>query len=33
LERWFATLTEKHIRRGVHRRTRVLEAANPAMQN
>jgi hypothetical protein len=27
VERWFATLTEKQIRRGVHRSTRELEAA------
>jgi transposase len=27
VERWFATLTEKQIRRGVHRSTRALEAA------
>ena len=27
VERWFAALTEKQIRRGVHRRTRELEAA------
>ena len=27
VERWFVTLTEKQIRRGVHRSTRVLEAA------
>ena len=26
-ERWFATLTEKQIRRGVHRSTRALETA------
>jgi hypothetical protein len=25
VERWFATLTEKHIRRGTHRSTRQLE--------
>lgn len=25
VERWFATLTEKHIRRGIHRSTRQLE--------
>jgi transposase len=28
VERWFATLTEKQIRRGTHRSTRELEAAN-----
>ena len=27
VERWFATLTEKQIRRGVHRSTRQLEDA------
>jgi transposase len=27
VERWFATLTEKHIRRGTHRSTRELETA------
>src|SRR5499426_2398558 len=27
VERWFATLTEKQIRRGVHRSTQALEAA------
>jgi transposase len=27
VERWFATLTEKQIRRGVHRSTRALETA------
>jgi CRP-like cAMP-binding protein len=27
VERWFATLTEKQIKRGVHRGTRALEAA------
>jgi transposase len=27
VERWFATLTEKQLRRGVHRSTRALEAA------
>ncbi len=27
VERWFAALTEKQLRRGVHRSTRVLEAA------
>ena len=27
MERWFAALTEKQIRRGVHRSTRELEAA------
>jgi transposase len=27
VERWFATLTEKQIRRGAHRSTRELEAA------
>ena len=27
VERWFAALTEKQIRRGVHRSTRELEAA------
>ena len=27
MERWFALLTEKQIRRGVHRSTRELEAA------
>jgi hypothetical protein len=27
VERWFATLTQKQIRRGVHRSTRALEAA------
>lgn len=27
VERWFGTLTEKQIRRGVHRSTRALEAA------
>jgi transposase len=27
VERWFALLTEKQIRRGVHRSTRELEAA------
>jgi hypothetical protein len=27
VERWFATLTERQIRRGVHRSTRALEAA------
>jgi transposase len=27
VERWFATLTEKQLRRGVHRSTRELEAA------
>jgi transposase len=27
VERWFATLTEKQIRRGAHRSTRALEAA------
>ena len=27
VERWFATLTEKQIHRGVHRSTRALEAA------
>ena len=27
VERWFATLTEKQIRRGTHRSTRALEAA------
>ena len=27
VERWFAALTEKQIRRGVHRSTRDLEAA------
>ena len=27
VERWFAMLTEKQIRRGVHRSTRALEAA------
>jgi transposase len=27
VERWFATLTDKQIRRGVHRSTRALEAA------
>lgn len=27
VERWFATLTEKHIRRGTHRSTRQLEQA------
>jgi hypothetical protein len=27
VERWFATLTEKQIKRGAHRSTRALEAA------
>jgi transposase len=27
VERWFATLTEKQIRRGTHRSTRELESA------
>ena len=27
VERWFATLTDKQIRRGVHRSTRALETA------
>ena len=27
VERWFALLTEKQLRRGVHRSTRELEAA------
>jgi len=27
VERWFATLTEKKIKRGAHRSTRTLEAA------
>lgn len=27
VERWFATLTEKYIRRGTHRSTRQLEEA------
>ncbi len=27
VERWFALLTQKQIRRGVHRSTRALEAA------
>ena len=27
MERWFATLTEKQIRRGTHRSTRELETA------
>jgi hypothetical protein len=27
VERWFATLTDKQLRRGVHRSTRDLEAA------
>lgn len=27
MERWFAVLTEKQVRRGVHRSTRELEAA------
>jgi hypothetical protein len=27
VERWFATLTEKQIRRGTHRSVRQLEAA------
>jgi hypothetical protein len=27
VERWFARLTQKQIRRGVHRSTRALEAA------
>jgi len=27
VERWFATLTERHLRRGVHRSTAELEAA------
>jgi len=27
VERWFATLTDKQLRRGVHRSTRELEAA------
>jgi hypothetical protein len=27
VERWFAALTEKQIRRGVHRSTRELEMA------
>ena len=27
VERWFATLTDKQIRRGVHRSTQALEAA------
>ena len=27
MERWFALLTEKQIRRGVHRSTRELKAA------
>ena len=27
VERWFATLTEKYIRRGTHRSTRQLETA------
>jgi len=27
VERWFATLTEKQLRRGTHRSTRELEAA------
>jgi hypothetical protein len=27
VERWFATLTAKQLRRGVHRSTRELEAA------
>ena len=27
VERWFATLTEKQIRRGIHRNTRALETA------
>jgi hypothetical protein len=27
VERWFATLTEKQIRRGIHRSTRALETA------
>src|SRR5262249_47089025 len=27
VDRWFATLTEKQIKRGAHRSTRVLEAA------
>jgi transposase len=27
VERWFATLTERYIRRGTHRSTRQLEAA------
>jgi hypothetical protein len=27
VERWFATLTEKQIRRGVHRSVRELETA------
>lgn len=28
VERWFAALTEKQLRRGVHRSTRELEAAS-----
>jgi hypothetical protein len=27
VERWFALLTQKQLRRGVHRSTRALEAA------
>jgi hypothetical protein len=27
VERWFATLTERQIKRGAHRSTRALEAA------
>ena len=27
VERWFATLTEKQLRRGVHRSTRALESS------
>ena len=27
VERWFAALTEKQLRRGIHRSTRELEAA------
>jgi len=27
VERWFALLTQKQLRRGVHRSTRILEAA------
>jgi hypothetical protein len=30
VERWFAALTEKQLRRGVHRSTRELEAASVA---
>ena len=27
VERWFATLTQRQLRRGIHRSTRELEAA------